>query len=269
MATSSPTRLDVEVEGMTCAACAARVQRSLNELDGVTATVNLATERASVQFAPGAATVEAIAGQIERAGYHARLPQQGRDGRHQHPADSDRLQLRLAVAVVLSVPVVALAMVPALRFSGWEWVAAALTTPVVLWAGLADPPRDAPRTAARRGEHGHPDLGRHALGIRLVALRRRRVPARLLRGSGSNHRADPTGRVLESRARREAGAALRGLLDRGAKEVTVLRERHALARCHRRAAGGRPVRRGSRRGDRDRRRGDRGQLGRRPLADQR
>ena len=222
MATSSPTRLDVEVEGMTCAACAARVQRSLNELDGVTATVNLATERATVQFPPGAATVEAIAGQIERAGYHARVPQQGRDGGHQHPADSDRLQLRLAVAVVLSVPVVALAMVPALRFSGWEWVAAALTTPVVLWA--AWPIHQATLRGLRRGAANMDTLisvgTLSAYGWSLYAAAASQPV--YFEAAAATTALILTGRVLESRARREAGAALRGLLDRGAKEVTVL-----------------------------------------------
>jgi len=222
MATSSPTRLDVEVEGMTCAACAARVQRSLNELDGVTATVNLATERATVQFAPGAATVEAIAGQIERAGYHARLPQRGRDEGHQHPADSDRLQLRLAVAVVLSIPVVALAMVPALRFSGWEWVAAALTTPVVVWA--AWPIHHATIRGLRRGAANMDTLisvgTLSAYGWSLYAAAASQPV--YFEAAAATTALILTGRVLESRARREAGAALRGLLDRGAKEVTVL-----------------------------------------------
>ena len=218
---------------LLCCPGAARPER----LDGVTATVNLATERATVQFAPGIATVEAIAGQIERAGYHA--------ASRQRQGATTTAPIRppaaaAAVAVVLSVPVVALAMVPALRFSGWEWVAAALTTPVVLWA--AWPIHHATLRGLRRGAANMDTLiSVGTLSAFAWSLYAAAGPAHLLRGGRRNHALILTGRVLESRASREAGAALRALLDGGAKDVTVLRERHAL-RVAIEAAGRRPVR---------------------------
>src|SRR5262245_44444446 len=116
---------------MTCAACVARVERSLNDLDGVEASVNLATEQASVAYDPGRARVEDLAGPVGAAGYVARL------GARPDAADEreQALRSRLVVAAALTVPLAALAMVPALQFDGWEWLALALATPVVLWAG--------------------------------------------------------------------------------------------------------------------------------------
>src|SRR5689334_22082336 len=103
---------------MTCASCAARVERTLNDLQGVSATVNYATERATVEFDDGVVAPEQLVRAVRSAGYDATLPEESpptRDG-------ADGLRLRLAVAAALSVPVLALSMIGALQFAGWEWV---------------------------------------------------------------------------------------------------------------------------------------------------
>ena len=124
-------RVELDLEGMTCASCATRVEKRLNKLEGVNASVNFASERATVAFDPDRTSIEDLIGAVEAAGYHASLPLEalGEDD----PAKPYRL--RLAVAVALSVPLVLLAMVPALQFSGWEWAALALSTPVVAYGG--------------------------------------------------------------------------------------------------------------------------------------
>jgi copper chaperone CopZ len=116
---------------MTCASCAVRIERKLNRLDGVDATVNFATERAAVAFDPGRVGLEELLAAVEAAGYHATPAERGRD------VDAARvLARRLIPAVVLTAPLVLLAMVPPLQFAGWEWLALALATPVVLWSGV-------------------------------------------------------------------------------------------------------------------------------------
>src|SRR5437867_1881347 len=129
MATVSTTRLELSIGGMTCASCAARVEKTLNALDGVQATVNFATERVSVVFDAGRATAAELVAAVESAGYQAVLPAAA----HDDPADAWRL--RLLVSAALGAPVVLLSMVSALRFGSWEWAALALATPVVLWGG--------------------------------------------------------------------------------------------------------------------------------------
>ncbi|HWJ52685.1 MAG TPA: cation transporter, partial [Propionibacteriaceae bacterium] len=123
--------VQLDVSGMTCASCAARIEKKLNQMEGVSATVNYATERATVHF--GAATTpEALIATIERTGYGAT-----------RPADSERdpdhelavLRRRMIVSAVLSAPVIVLAMVPAWQFPWWQWLCLLLTLPVVGWAG--------------------------------------------------------------------------------------------------------------------------------------
>ena len=133
--TAAPERVDLEIGGMTCASCVARVERKLNRLDGVEAAVNLATERASVTFDPGRVAVDALVAAVESVGYSATLPRAagdatrpGRTRAARGPAATPRLG-------VLTAPLALLAMVPPLQFAGWEWVALALAAPVVLWAG--------------------------------------------------------------------------------------------------------------------------------------
>ena len=120
--------VQLELEGMTCAACAARIDKALNKLDGVEASVNFATEKAAVRYDDGRVALEDLVGAVEGAGYGASLTRaEGERG--------SRLGLRLAVAAGLTLPVALIAMVPPLGFDGWEWVALALTTPVWAWAG--------------------------------------------------------------------------------------------------------------------------------------
>ncbi len=115
------------IEGMTCAGCVARVERSLNELDGVEASVNLATELAAVSYDPERVRLAALVAAVESAGYGA-APADA-------PVEREAPTTRLAVAAALSAPLVVLSMVSALHFSGWQWLALALATPVVLWSG--------------------------------------------------------------------------------------------------------------------------------------
>ena len=124
-------RLEVPIEGMTCASCANRVERSLNKLDGVSATVNFATEKATVELEPGAAGRDDLVKAVEQAGYRAVLTSESEAADPSIP-----LLRRLAVSAVLTAPVLALSMIFALQFDSWEWVAFAFATPVVLWGAL-------------------------------------------------------------------------------------------------------------------------------------
>jgi Cu+-exporting ATPase len=213
------TRLELPVAGMTCASCAARVERSLNRLDGVEATVNYATERATVTYDPHAVSEQRLAAAVEAAGYHALLPADP------EPPAGDGGRRRLIAAAALSVPVAAIAMLPPLQFAGWEWVAFALTTPVVLWAGLPFH-----RAAWRSLRHGTATMDT-LVSIGTLAAWAWSTAA-LVRGDGELYfevAAVVTtlilaGRYLEGRAKRRAGAALRALLELGAKDVTVVED---------------------------------------------
>jgi Cu+-exporting ATPase len=214
------TRLELPVAGMTCASCAVRVERSLNRLDGVEATVNYATERATVTYDPHAVSEQRLAAAVEAAGYHALLPTHP-----EPPPAADDGRRRLVAAAVLSVPVAAIAMLPPLQDTGWEWVAFALTTPVVLWAGLPFH-----RAAWRALRHGTATMDTLVSVGTLSAWAW--SAAELVRGDGELYfevAAVVTtlilaGRYLEGRAKRRAGAALRALLELGAKNVTVVED---------------------------------------------
>ena len=131
--------LDLPVQGMTCASCANRIERKLNKLDGVTATVNYATEQASVQYDDATVTPQDLVAAVQAAGYSAVLPtpaaEQGEQVDQDVPATDPTaaLRRRLVVSWLLTLPVLAMSMVPALQFDNWQWVALQLTTPVVLW----------------------------------------------------------------------------------------------------------------------------------------
>src|SRR5687767_5071681 len=120
-----PGEVELLIGGMTCASCAARVEKKLNRMDGVTATVNYATEKAKVTYADGVTADELIA-TVERTGYSAALPEPVRP----EPPAHDPLRARLLISAALTVPVVALAMVPALQFDYWQWFSLALAAPV-------------------------------------------------------------------------------------------------------------------------------------------
>jgi Cu+-exporting ATPase len=235
-------RLDLPIGGMSCAACAARVERRLNELDGVRATVNFATERASVAFEPGARDARDLVEAIRAAGYESALP--GAEGDDAAPvAAGDGLGLRLAVSAALALPVLVLSTIPALQFDRWQWVALALATPVVAWG--AWPFHRAAWGALRHRTTTMDTL--ISLGVLAafswsvyalvlgdagaVGLKMRFAPIPE-RSTGSDHiylevAAALTvfllaGRVAEARARRRAGAALAALLELGAKDVALL-----------------------------------------------
>ena len=225
--TGRATGVELTIGGMTCASCAARVERRLNRLEGVTASVNLATEKAQVAFPETMDPAELIA-QVEAAGYTATLPRPA-------PAavagtDPARpLRDRLLASVALSVPVVAMAMLPALQFRHWQWISLALATPVVAWA--AWPFHKATWMNLRHGAATMDTL----ISVGVLAAFSWSLYA-LLSGTAADNlylevAAGVTtfilaGRYFEARARRRAGAALRALLELGAKEVAVLRDGH-------------------------------------------
>ncbi|ORV98005.1 heavy metal translocating P-type ATPase [Mycobacterium kyorinense] len=211
---------DLELRGMSCASCAARVERGLNELDGVRATVNFAVERAHVEHGPTVSARDLIRA-VESAGYQASV---SRD-----PAADDvpaaALPARLIGSAALAIPVVALSMVTGWQFPGWQWLVLALTTPIVAWAGY--PFHRAALAGARHGASTMDTLV--SLGTLAAYLW---SAAAVLTGSGRLYfevAAAVTvfllaGRYAESRAKRAAGAALRALLRLGAKDAAVLRD---------------------------------------------
>jgi len=240
-----PTSQQVELEigGMTCASCANRVERKLNKLEGVSATVNYATEKARVSF-PAALSPADLVRTVEQAGYAATLP-----SLRDVPADAadpvHPLRTRLLVSAALTIPVVLLSMVPVLQYDGWQWLALALTTPVVAWGGW--PFHKAAATNLRHRASTMDTL----VSMGTLAAYGWSVYA-LLFGtagmSGMRHgfeltvsRTDATGnlyleaaagvttfllagRYLEARSKRHAGAAIRALLELGVKDVGLLEE---------------------------------------------
>ena len=211
--------VQLELEGMTCAACAARIDKALNKLDGVEASVNYATEKAAVRYDDGAVAVDDLVGAVEGAGYHASLTR-----REAH--DAARLGLRLTVAAALTVPLALMAMVPPLGFEGWEWAALALATPVWAWAGWPFH-----RAALKSARHGGAtmdtliSLGTTAAYVwSLVALVAVDDAEVYFEVTAVVTTLILLGRWLEARARRRSGAALRALLELGAKEARVLRD---------------------------------------------
>jgi Cu+-exporting ATPase len=237
-------RLELPIEGMTCSSCAGRVEKSLNQLDGVEATVNFATERATVSFDPERVATEELVGAVERVGYAASLPAAG-EGEQDAPAEDSAADLRrrLLISAALSLPVLLLAMIEPLQFRNWQWLSLLLATPVVLWGGWPFH-----RAAWQNLRHGAATMDTlislgtlAALGWSLYALfigeagePGMKMPFELIseRGAGADEiylevAAVVTtfilaGRYFEARAKRRAGAALEALLDLGAKEVAVL-----------------------------------------------
>ena len=231
------SQVELVIGGMTCASCANRVEKRLNRLDGVTATVNYATEKASVRFGDGVTRDDLIA-QVEKAGYTAALPAA------EDAADEVRpLRDRLIISTLLAVPVVALAMIPPLRIAYWPWISLALAAPVVLWGGL--PFHRAAwknlrlRTATMdtlvsMGTGAAFLWSLYALVLGTAGEGEMGETFSFTAGGGSGAiylevAAGVTvfilaGRYFEARAKRRAGAALRALLELGAKEVAVLRD---------------------------------------------
>ena len=240
-----PAEVELLIAGMTCASCAARVEKKLNRMDGVTATVNYATEKAKVRFPDGVTTDDLIA-TVEKTGYTAALPAPPRAD-EDRPADDPvrSLRTRLLVSTALSIPVVVLAMVPAFQFDFWQWLSLTLAAPVVVWGGA--PFHRAAWTNLRHGAATMDTLVSlgtlAAFGWSLYALflgtagepgMVHPFELTIARTDGSANiyleaAAGVTafllaGRYFEARSKRQAGAALRALLELGAKEVSVLRD---------------------------------------------
>ncbi|MGW9305860.1 heavy metal translocating P-type ATPase, partial [Streptomyces cyaneofuscatus] len=266
---------ELMIGGMTCASCAARVEKKLNRMDGVTATVNYATEKARVTFTEGLELSDLVA-TVERTGYTARplappkpdpapepeqkpeqepaqapaptppdAPDASPDAAEAEQAASlAALRQRVVVSAVLSVPVVLLAMVPALQFDSWQWLSLTLAAPVVIWGGL--PFHRATWTNLRHGaatmdtlvsmgtlaafgwslwalflgDAGMPGM-RHGFG--LTVSRADASSTIYLEVAAGVITFILLGRYLEARAKRKSGAALRALMHLGAKDVAVLR----------------------------------------------
>ncbi|MFI8189346.1 heavy metal translocating P-type ATPase [Streptomyces sp. NPDC085946] len=248
--TGATTEAELAIGGMTCASCAARVEKKLNRMDGVTATVNYATEKARVRYGAGVSVRDLIA-VVEATGYTAREPGPperpgGPAGDAEDPGGTDELRplrQRLVTAVALTVPVVAMAMVPALQFDFWQWLSLTLAAPVVTYA--AWPFHRAAFTNARHGAATMDtlvSLGTSAaflwsvwalfLGTAGTPGMTHPFELTVARGDGTGNiyleaAAGVTafllaGRYFEARAKRRAGAALRALLELGAKDVTLL-----------------------------------------------
>ena len=223
MATTAqePQRVRLDVDGMTCASCAARIERKLNRLEGVEATVNYATEAASVTYDPSAVSVDDLIAAVEKVGYHAALPDERAPARDLAQA----IRTRLAVAVLLTAPLTVVAMVPGLQFEGWEWLALVLATPVVFWSGLGFH-----RATLRNARHRAATMDTL---ISVGTLSAWAWSAVVLVGGIEAHTYFEVaavittlillGRWLELRARTRSGEAIRALVELGAKEARVLR----------------------------------------------
>lgn len=235
------TDVELAITGMTCASCANRIERKLNKLEGVTASVNYATEKAKVTF-PASVTTDDLLATVESAGYAAALPSSSREGEVTEP---DEALVRLVVSAVLTVPVVAMAMVPALQFEFWQWLSLTLAAPVVVWGGWPFH-----RAAWANLRHGAATMDTlislgtlAAFGWSVYALflgtagepgMTHPFELTIERGEGAGNiyleaAAGVTtfllaGRWFEHRAKRTAGAALTGLLNLGAKDVAVVRD---------------------------------------------
>lgn len=259
--TPGTTRVELAIGGMTCASCAARIEKKLNRMEGVEASVNYATEKAGVTFAEGVSVDDLIA-TVEATGYSAQPPPpRPGPGTQGAPAAGERaederagdelrsLRERLVTAVVLAVPVIAMAMVPALQFEYWQWLSLTLAAPVVTYA--AWPFHRAAWTNARHGAATMDTLisvGTSAaflwslwalfLGTAGMPGMTHPFEFTISRGDGAGNiyleaAAGVTafilaGRYFEARSKRKAGAALRALMELGAKEVTVLRDGREL-----------------------------------------
>ena len=235
--------LDLELTGMTCAACANRIEKKLNRLDGVTATVNYATEKANVSFDPSVASPDALIAAVESIGYGALLPAPvGEERADPALARIADLQRRLIVAIALGVPVLLVSMIPALQFRSWQWVVLVLATPVATWS--AWPFHITAWKNLRQAEASMDTLVSvgvlAAYGWSLYALLATpagdigmTMPMSLVPTRGDSHHlyfevASTTvalilaGRWFEARSKRRAGSALRALLALGADTANVI-----------------------------------------------
>ncbi|WP_261718458.1 heavy metal translocating P-type ATPase [Streptomyces sp. FZ201] len=256
--TSGPTapiapvsEVELIIGGMTCASCAARVEKKLNRMEGVTASVNYATEKARVSYPAGVEVADLIA-TVVKTGYTAEEPPPPEPAPADEAAvaeerdpETEALRQRFTISALLAAPVVLLSMVPALQFDNWQWLALTLAAPVVVWGGL--PFHRAAWTNARHGAATMDTLVSvgtlAAFGWSLWALffgdagmpgmrESFRLTVGGMNGASSIYLEVASGvvafillgRYLEARAKRRAGAALRALMELGAKDVAVLRD---------------------------------------------
>ena len=241
-------RVELDITGMTCASCAARIEKKLNRVEGVTATVNYATEKAAVVYPPEVSPADLIA-VVEATGYGAALPQPPASPAESADAPADSvppstpLRQRLLVSATLAAPVLILSMIPALQFRNWQWLALVLAAPVVVWGGL--PFHRAAWVNLRHGAATMDTL----ISLGTIAAFGWSLYALFLGGAGDpGMRMDFSftasagakeiylevasavtvfillGRYLEERAKRSSGAALRALLELGAKDATRRRQ---------------------------------------------
>ncbi|WP_030600971.1 heavy metal translocating P-type ATPase [Streptomyces fulvoviolaceus] len=241
---ASASEVELVIGGMTCASCAARVEKKLNRMDGVTATVNYATEKAKVTYAEGVHVADLIS-TVVKTGYTAEEPQPPKEETPVQDPELAALRQRLVVSALLAVPVILLSMVPAFQFDNWQWLALTLAAPVVVWGGL--PFHRAAFTNLRHGAATMDTLVSlgtlAAFGWSLWALffGDAGMPGMKDRFEFTVSRMDGAstiylevasgvvafillGRYLEARAKRRAGSALRALMELGAKDVSVLRD---------------------------------------------
>ncbi|MFG3260136.1 heavy metal translocating P-type ATPase [Streptomyces sp. NPDC048172] len=265
------TEVELAIGGMTCASCANRIEKKLNRMEGVTATVNYATEKAKVSFADGVGVDDLVA-TVEATGYTAEPPAPARTeaegssgGTEEDAKDAElaTLRQRLIGSLILSVPVIAMAMAPALQFEYWQWLSLTLAAPVVVWG--AWPFHRAAWTNARHGAATMDTL----ISVGTSAAMLWSLWALFFGTAGEPGMTHPfelsiartdgagniyleaaagvttfilAGRYFEARSKRKAGAALKALLELGAKEVTVLRDgREVLIRTEELAVGDRFV----------------------------
>lgn len=251
--TTEVAEVELAIGGMTCASCAARIEKKLNRMDGVEATVNYATEKAKVSYRGQDIAVQDLIATVEATGYTAQEPAPARtdpapadEDEEQRAADELRpLRERLITAVLLSVPVIAMAMVPALQFEYWQWLSLTLAAPVVTYA--AWPFHKAAYTNARHGAATMDTLisvGTSAAFVwslwalffgtagtpgmthpfELTISRTDGAGNIYLEAAAGVTAFILAGRYFEARSKRKAGAALKALLQLGAKDVTVLRD---------------------------------------------
>ncbi len=225
------TTTDLQLSGMSCASCAARIERGLNDLEGVQATVNFAVERAHIEHGPQVSEHDLIHA-VESTGYGASVIDHSGHGQDHmdHDVPAEQLRPRLIGSAVLAVPVVALSMVMPWQFNGWLWVVLALTTPIVFWGGY--PFHKAAINSARHGASTMDTL----VSLGTLAAYLWSLYAILTGAAAHGHghvyfevAAAVTvfllaGRYAEAKAKRSAGAALRALLSLGAKDATVMRD---------------------------------------------
>jgi P-type Cu+ transporter len=235
--------VELPITGMTCASCANRIERKLNKLEGVTATVNFATEKATVDFDSELRKPDELVAAVESAGYGAALPTAPLDADATEEDETAGLRRRLILSAVLALPVLVLSTVPALQFDNWQWLALQLATPVVVWGAWPFH-----RAAWQNLKHATATMDT-LISIGMLAAYGWSLYALFLGDAGMTGMkmgfdlvADPSdgsshlylevasavtvfmlaGRYFEARAKRSAGAALKALLELGAKDVSVL-----------------------------------------------